>query len=328
MPQARKPIAKSAPARAPMPMPQAAEDLADNVTDTVHLTRHAVRMMTPKPSLWHRIWYGAQAERKLAAYQAKTVATMQAPLDEVKAGVLAEMQNISRTQGGVSGSPFATVMLPQGAQANLKSTKPAQVERTKRSLPLFKIAILALLMVLGYALWQNRTAQMASFSPIENGGDVIATGESATQQAAAAPKVTVIEWAKPEGEAAASEGKAVVGAVRALQGTALATALPQGTPPVAAKVQNQANVVWLSTGLVNKTESALRDVRVNVVVRDSAGVELMQREVVIEGPVAAGATLPPQRVVLDAAKLERFVAQVPLSALQTSITPKAANASL
>jgi hypothetical protein len=310
-----------------MPMPQAAEELADNVTDTVHLTRHAVRMMTPKPSLWHRIWYGAQAERKLAAAQAKTVATMQAPLDEVKAGVLAEMQSISRTQGGVSGSPFTTVMLPQGARANAKVTKPVQVVQAKRALPVFKIAILALLMVLGYVLWQNRTAQMASLSPIENGGDVIATGESATQQAAAAPKVTVIEWAKPDGEAA-PEGKAVVGAVRALQGTALATALPQGTPPVAAKVQNQANVVWLSTGLVNKTESALRDVRVNVVVRDSAGVELMQREVVIEGPVAAGATLPPQRVVLDAAKLERFVAQVPLSALQTSITPKAANASL
>lgn len=323
MPQPRKPLKHAV--RKPMPMPQAAEEIAENVTDTVHLTRHAVRMMTPKPSLWQRIWYGAQAERKLAAYQAKTVATMQAPLDEVKAGVLAEMQNISRTQGGVSGSPFASVMLPQGAKA--KPVQPAQVVRAKRSLPVFKVAILALLLVLGYVLWQNRTAQMAGQmaenNAVENGGDVIATGEQATQQAATEPKVTVIEWAKP-----AAEGKAVVGAVRALQGTALAMALPQSTAPAAAKVQNQTNVVWLSTGLINKTEKILRDVRVNVVVRDSAGVELMQRDVVIEGPIAAGAVLPPQRVVLDATKLERFVAQVPLSALQTRITPKAANASL
>jgi hypothetical protein len=332
MPQPRKIATKATPKRAPIPMPYAAEEVAKNTQDTVQLTHHAGRMASGvKPTLWHRIWYGAQAERKLMEAQAKPVTTMQAPLDEVKAGVLAEMQNMSRVSGGVTGSPFANVMLPQGARVNTKTASTTVLpRRATPGVPLFKLAILAVLMLLGYALWHSRNTQVAGLMPTELvplGGDVIATGESATQPGINAPKETVIEWAKPK-ETAATHGKAVVGAVQALKGNALVVALPQRALPTAAVVQNQTNVVWLSTGLINTTESPLRDVRLNVVVRDHAGVVLMQREMVVAGPVAAGQILPPQRVVLDSQTPERFVAQVPLGALRVSITPLAANTSL
>lgn len=317
MPQPRK----TSSTRKPMPITQAAEEAAERVTDTVQLTRHATRMMHDvKPNLWQRIWYGAQAERKVAAKQAKTV-VVRVPLDEVKAGVLAEMQNISRTQGGVSGSPFANVMLPQSAKMAAKPMVVAEPVRAKRGLPWGRLLVLAVIGLLGYTLWQNRQAQMAGLVhvPTAQDGAVIATGETATQ---ANPKVTVIEWAKPVAEGAKPAP------TRALVASELAKALPEQTPPTAVVVQNQKNVVWFSTGMMNATGGALQNISLKLTVRDSAGVLLLERTLAIAGPVAAGAAVPPQRLSLNGANTERFIAQAPLSALRVSLVPVAAKSAL
>jgi hypothetical protein len=269
-----------------------------------------------KPSLWERIWYGAQAEKILALRQAQTT-PVRAPLDEVKAGVLAEMQNISRTSGGVSGSPFANVMLPQNARtgapraAQRAALRAAPVRRRPRFGVL--VAILAVLVV-GYPFLATR------WGGLQGGLEPhtlpqVAQAVKAAQAPATTP--TVIEILDAVEGPAPAQGTA-------LNAGALGKYLTAKSQPAAMPVANQRHVLWLSTGMTNTGKNPLRAVNMHLRITDQAGVVLLNRTLEIAGPVAAGAALPPQRLALNPQSLERFVGQVPLSALKVYLSPQAA----
>lgn len=280
----------------PMPMPAAAVQDADETL--VQRPRYA---STPKPTLWQRLWYGAAAERRLAAQQVPVADS----LSEVKAGVLAEMQSMARTKGGVSGSPFANVMLPQQAKA---ATAPVAKPRRRWGWLWWPLALLAFgWLLLQLVTW--RTLPVAT-APVGKEDPALLPFPAnrpslADQPVTPAKPATVDLLAKP---------------VVVLGRTALAevvSTVAMSTAPVA----NSAGQMVFSATVANASTQPLRQVQFELKVDDQAGVPLLRRVLTVPAIPAKGEQT--QRFVLDLlpTQPEHLVATVPLRALRAVLVP-------
>jgi hypothetical protein len=286
---------------APMPMPQAPEE-----DDAMPVQRPSYAL-TPKPTLWQRIWYGASAERKLAVRQTP----VQDSLSEVRNGVLAEMQTMARTKGGVSGSPFANVVLPQGARRS--GAAPAAQPR-KRGFGWLGWC----LAVAGFAWLLLQVVQWRS-------------APSFTREAPGVIEPTALLQPPLAGRPNLADGPAapvptakpvdlLAKPVETLRGKALAK-LVQPTAMSTAPVANSEGQMVFAATLANGGREALRNVQLSLEIDDQAGVPLLRRVLSVESIRANGTHS--ERFVLDLLpnQPERLVATVPLRALVVRLVP-------
>ncbi len=252
-----------------------------------------------KPTLWQRIWYGANAEQRLAL---KTVPVRDS-LSEVKAGVLAEMQAMAQNKGGVSGSPFATVMLPQQARRFGKATTAAAPAKPASRGGGWLLGLVLLLGVL-WVFWQVR---------------LLWPTPAATTPLITMPSPDLL----PPPVAASAPQPAPVDLLAAkptlMRGQALG-ALVQAGAPTAARVANGTNQLMVAVPMLNRGAQPLAALQWQLTLTDQRGVMLLQRT--LPGVALAAGEARTERFTLSLnGRLERLVATVPLKALKVSLTP-------
>lgn len=290
------------PKPAPSGKPKSAPVAPAAVSSMTPVVQHPLAASRPKPTLWQRIWYGASAERKLVAQQVPLAES----LSEVKAGVLAEMQSIARTKGGVSGSPFANVLLPQSAKAGPVAPPP----RPRRGG--WVVGLVALL-AFGWVLLQIvtwRTLPLPT-APVMATPPALATHPALSPfPATAAPRPTVDLLAPPLQTLGRKELAQVV------------TTVAMTTAPVA----NAPGQMVFTTTVANAGSQPLRHLQLELRVDDQADVPLLRRVLTVPTVPAKGEAT--QRFVLDLlpAQPEHLVATVPLRALKARLVPLQAEA--
>jgi hypothetical protein len=259
----------------------------------------------PKPTLWQRIWYGANAERKLATQQVPLADS----LSEVKAGVLAEMQSMARTKGGVSGSPFANVMLPQPAKA-----APVAAPAPRRRRGGWLVLLLALV-AFGWVLLQIVTWRTL---PLPTAG--VAPTVPATQPTA--PVLAPFPATQP----AAARPVDLLAAPRLTVGRQTLAKVVQTVALTTAPVANGTGQLVLTATVANTDIQPLQQLQLELRVDDQADVPLLRRVLTVAAVPAQGQAT--QRFVLDLlpAQPEHLVATVPLRALKARLVPLQAEA--
>lgn len=283
---------------APMPMPQAP------VEEGAQPVQRPSYTLAPKPSLWQRIWYGASAERKLAVRQTP----VQDSLTEVREGVLAEMQTMARTKGGVSGSPFANVVLPQSA---VRSGAAPVAQPRKRRFGW----LVWLLAVAGFA-WLLMQVVYWQSAPIFK-GDVQVPTEQVTELL---PPPLEGRPSLADKPAAPETVDLLAAPVETLRGAALAKLVQPSAMSTAPVVNSEGQMVLAAT-LANGGAQALQNVQLSLEIDDQAGVPLLRRVLSVPSIPANGTHS--QRFVLDLLpnQPERLVATVPLKALVVRLVP-------
>jgi len=294
VPRTRPKLAK-VPAKVPIKVPI---NLAKQNTHTKVLPFKAVGQ-----PWWHSVSLWLAALRRPLQQR---LAPAPDPLSAVKAGVLAEMQTIARTKGGVSGSPFATVLLPQAALANPRKIRVG-------FLPIRQAGWAALGVVLmGLLLWPILVRDFTAVQQLRQAAPLpvadVADVEEArvhTPQVDAAPRVT--QAAAPQ--AALWLGQAALAEV-------VRTVALHSRPN-----HQRADQMVLTATVANAGAKPLRQLKLQLQVDDQAGVPLLRRILMVEKVPAQGAHT--QRFVLDLlpTQPERLVPTVSLAALRASLVP-------
>ncbi len=268
-----------------------------------------------KPTLWQRIWYGANASKVVNQQASQRAATQSVPvtesLSEVREGVLAEMQTMARTRGGVSGSPFANVVLPQQARASAAATLPAKRNSWGW---LVWVALIALFAWLLLQVVQWRSAPLVP--------QPAATFEmpEALQEPSLEGRPSLADQPLNPPTVAAPTIDLLAAPTETLRGATLGK-LVQAKAMSSAPVVNSPNQLVFAATLANGGAQALRNVQLALEVDDYARVPLLRR--VLNVAEIPGNDTHSQRFVLDLlpGQPERLVATVPLRALVVRLIP-------